>query len=298
MKMRGFWTKETCKEVALKYESKKDFKLNYPGAFDFCKRNKCLDEVTLHMKSTRKPKGYWTKERCEEVAKLCYKRSEFGKIFSTAYKISTNNNWLDEICSHMIVLGNLKTRLIYMFEFTDKSVYIGLTCDINRREKEHLYDEKLNSIVYRYRKETGFNLELKLLTDYLELEKAIELEKYYINFYKKRGYKLLNKKRGGEIGQVDKTIWNYDNCKRESLKYKSKTEFHDKKNSAYKISILNGWIDDFYNTISKKLVLDYNICKEESFKYKNRSEFRKSRTIYNFSSKNKWLDDFYPKNNS
>ena len=47
--------------------------------------------------------------------------------------------------------------------------------------------------------------------------------------------------------------------------------------------------------VSKKLVLDYNICKEESLKYKSRSEFRKSRTIYNFSSKNKWLDDFYPK---
>lgn len=295
MNKKGFWTKEKCKEVALKYNSRKYFKLGAQGAYLFCKRNNYLDELTPHMSRLVKPKGYWTKEKCKEVAKLCNSRSEFSKKFSTAYKISTNNNWLDEICSHMIIFGNLKKRLIYLFEFSDKSIYIGLTCDINRRQKEHLYDKKLNSIVYRYKEETGFDLELKLLTDYLELDKAVELEKYYIDFYKKSGYKLLNTKKGGEVGQVDKIIWNYEMCKKESLKYRNKSEFHDKRNSAYKTSLLNGWINDFYEKISKKLVLDYNICKEESLKYKSRSEFRKSRTIYNFSSKNKWLDDFYPK---
>lgn len=295
MNKKGYWTKEKCKEVALKYESRKDFKLGSQGAYAFCKRNNCLDELTSHMISLVKPKGYWTKERCREVAKLCKRRSEFSKKFSTAYKISTNNNWLDDICSHMIVLGNLKRRLIYMFEFIDTSVYIGLTCDINRRHKEH-FDKKSKSIIHRYSEKIGSNPELKLLTDYLDLEDAIELERYYIHFYKKNGYNLLNKKKGGEVGRVDKIIWDYDKCKKESLKYKSRTEFHDKKNTAYKISVLNSWIDDFYDKISKKLVLDYTICKEESLKYKSRTEFRKSRTIYNFSSRNKWIDDFYPKN--
>lgn len=294
MNKKGYWTKEKCKEVALKYKSKKDFKLGEQGAYLFCKRNNCLDELTSHMSSLVKPRGYWTKERCKEAAKLCHRRSEFGKKFSTAYRISTNNNWLDEICSHMIIFGNLKKRLIYLFEFSDKSIYIGLTCDINRRQKEHL-DEKLNSVVYRYKEETGFDLELKLLTNYLQLDKAIELEKYYIDFYKKNGYRLLNTKKGGEVGRVDKVIWNYEMCKKESLKYRNKSDFHDKRNSAYKISLLNGWINDFYQKVSKKLVFDYSICREESLKYKNRTEFRKSRTIYNFSSKNKWLDDFYPK---
>jgi len=122
------------------------------------------------------------------------------------------------------------------------------------------------------------------------------LEKYYIESYKANGYNILNKKRGGEVGKIDKTIWTYDKCKEESLKHKSKTEFHDKKGIAYRISVSNGWIDDFYKSVSRKLNIDYNICKEESLKYKNRSEFsRRSRTIYNYCSKNGWLDEFYKK---
>ena len=47
MNKKGYWTKERCKEVALKYNSRKDFKLGEQGAYLFCKRNNYLDELSV-----------------------------------------------------------------------------------------------------------------------------------------------------------------------------------------------------------------------------------------------------------
>jgi hypothetical protein len=47
-----------------------------------------------------KPIGYWCEKNCEEEALKCKTRNEFSKIHS-AYLMSTKNNWLAEITSHM-----------------------------------------------------------------------------------------------------------------------------------------------------------------------------------------------------
>ena len=57
-----------------------------------------------------KPRGYWTKEKCQEEALKYESRSEFYKNSISAYKSSNNNKWLDEICSHMTVLINQYQR--------------------------------------------------------------------------------------------------------------------------------------------------------------------------------------------
>ena len=45
-----YWTKEKCKEEALKYKSKTDFKKYSLGAFSSAyKKHKCLDEICSHM---------------------------------------------------------------------------------------------------------------------------------------------------------------------------------------------------------------------------------------------------------
>lgn len=52
--------------------------------------------------SSKKPNGYWTKERCLSEA-LLYKQKRHFEIYSgSAYIISMKNKWLDEICSHMV----------------------------------------------------------------------------------------------------------------------------------------------------------------------------------------------------
>ena len=41
--------------------------------------------------------------------------------------------------------------------------------------------------------------------------------------------------------------WNsFENCEKEALKYKNRTEFHDKVNATYKVALKNNWLD-IYN---------------------------------------------------
>jgi len=49
----------------------------------------------------RYPIGYWTKEKCQELALQCETRTIFHKKHPTGYNTSNKNGWLDEICSHM-----------------------------------------------------------------------------------------------------------------------------------------------------------------------------------------------------
>ena len=80
----------------------------------------------------------WTKEKCLEEALKYNSRTDFFNSNGSAYNRSIRNGWLDEICSHMMVIGNLKKRAIYCFEFEDNHVYVGLTYNINKRRNEHL----------------------------------------------------------------------------------------------------------------------------------------------------------------
>ena len=293
-KQNGYWTKERCEEEAKKFSSKKDFKSKSESAYNACLKNNWVDEVCSHMIVLRKKKGYWTKEKCNECSLLCSSRNEFYKKYNQAYKTCMFNGWLDDVCSHMKPIGNYMKRLVYVYEFEDNFSYIGLTCNIDKRNYKHL---NCKSPVNSHINKTGFIPVLKILTDYIDLDSAIDMEKYYIKHYEKKGFNLLNRSRGGEIGSVSIIEWDYLSCKEESKKYKSRTEFRCKLR-AYNLSKENGWLDEFYGEIKygpSKMVLDYDMCKEESKKYKNRSDFRKNRKFYNYSSENDWLDDFFPK---
>ena len=43
----------------------------------------------------------------------------------------------DKAFAHMKVLGDRKKRMIYAYEFPDHSVYVGLTFNYDKRDKEH-----------------------------------------------------------------------------------------------------------------------------------------------------------------
>lgn len=43
----------------------------------------------------------WTKEKCLQASVQCKTRSEFKKLYQSAYNSSRINGWLDEVCSHM-----------------------------------------------------------------------------------------------------------------------------------------------------------------------------------------------------
>ena len=130
------------------------------------------------MVSVNKPMYYWNKEKCQEIALKFESRSKFYDKYAGAYNSAVKLGILDEICSHMKVYGDLYKRLIYVCEFSDNNVYIGLTCDSDRRKDEHINTD-INSSSYKHKLKTGLIPEYKELTDYINVEEAIIKIKYF-----------------------------------------------------------------------------------------------------------------------
>ena len=224
-----------------------------------------------------------------------YTKSEFEKGSPTAYVKSGKMGWKDEICRHMTTNGNKYNRCVYAIEFSDRSVYIGLSYNSEKRYNQHL-DVKNNSIVLRHHKKTGLIPTIKRLTEYIDVEEASKLEKLKLKEYLNDGWLILNIAKCGNVG--GKTIkWTKERCEEESNKYKSRNEFKINSPHAYNAARRNKWIDEICNHMNNNITKwDRKSCEEESKKFKNREEFKKkSSGAYGYAYRNGLLDIFFTK---
>lgn len=196
----------------------------------------------------------------------------------------------------MEIIGNIKKRLIYVYEFPDNSCYVGLTFNIKKRNRAHLSGKKY-SAVYEHIEKTKLNPTLKIVSDYVDVEDAINMESTTLDKYENEGWLILNRSKVGSLGS--KYIkWTYDKCKEEVKKYDSLSEFRSNSSSAYQSCLRNKWLDELCKDLSRRTPRGYwnnkAMCSKESKKYKNVSEFRKKNwSAYNYSKKNNWLCEFF-----
>lgn len=245
----------------------------------------------------RKPNNYWNYNTCKNAAKNCDSRTNFRIKFVSAYNCSIKNKWIDDICSHMKLQGNLRKRLVYAYEFSDNHAYIGITCSEIRRNNQHM---NLFGCVYNHKIKTGLIPIKKILSNgYVNIDIAVELESEYVKKYKLNGWNILNTKKTGGLGS-NIVIWNKEKCKEKANKCTSRKEFSILFSSAYISARKNFWL----NEICEHMIQlrkphnywNYETCKNESIKYNTRFDFsHKSSGAYFVSTKNNWLDDFYPK---
>jgi hypothetical protein len=96
------WTHEKCKEVALSYRTRTEFKIKNSWAYVIAKRNGWLNDITFHMVKYNQIKSIkWTFESCEKEALMYYNRNEFYIKSPNAYAACIRNKWLDKVCEHM-----------------------------------------------------------------------------------------------------------------------------------------------------------------------------------------------------
>jgi predicted GIY-YIG superfamily endonuclease len=236
----------------------------------------------------------WTYEECKEEALKYTSRKELRENCSSVYYIIWKNKW-SQLFSHMELLGNRLKRLIYVYEFTNNTCYIGLTGNIKKRQLEHIKEEK--SSVYRYIKKTGLSYNLVIKTDYIDVEEASKLEGIIKDEYESVGWAILNRIKTGAIGH-GKIKWDYEACKKEALKYKTMSEFIKNKIGAYSAALNNNWLNEICSHFDKSGSKGYwnnkELCKIEATKYNNKSEFRNNNwAAYNYSKLNGWLDEFF-----
>lgn len=238
-------------------------------------------------------KTNWDFENCAKEALKYKTKIEFKKNSPSAYVISNRNNWMNLISQHMQPVGNKYYRCIYAYEFSDNHVYVGLTYNLNERQKNR--DSHKNDAVTRYINKIGIIPIRKQLTEFVSVEVAKFLEGEFVKKYEENGWIILNSKQTGGIG--GKTIyWTKENCLLAANNCKTRTEFHKKYRGAYSSSLKHKWLDEIYHTIIKskrggKFIHTIESCQDKAILCKTKAEFKKKyKKEFDAAYKHKWLN--------
>ncbi|MBP1615742.1 MAG: hypothetical protein H6Q13_3190, partial [Bacteroidetes bacterium] len=203
-------------------------------------------------------KLYWTKERCIEKAKEYLTRNKFSKECSGAYASSIKNNWLDEVCSHMVSLiasprdWNLKilqeeaikynTRKEFFnksntaYEYARKKKWLDLICSHmihpTPPKKWTLQALKEEALKYKTRREFG----LKNSSAY--------------SIASKEGFIAVVCSHM-ELQHKTANHWTKEKCQERAFLYQTKMEFKRKDGSAYTTAVREKWITEICSHMVK-----------------------------------------------
>ena len=117
-KPSNFWTLETCKEDALKYNSKKEWRKNSSGGYGIAYNSGWMEECTKHMKELIRPRNFFTLEKCKEEAFKCSTKKEWREKFPSSYTIAFDKGWFNECSAHMINLHKSWTKEMCLTDST------------------------------------------------------------------------------------------------------------------------------------------------------------------------------------
>ena len=84
-KVYRYWTYERVKKEAKKYKRKSDWFSKSRGSYNAAYGNGWFDKVSAHMPSSRKPRGYWTKDKVRREAKKYQLLKDFREKSLGAY---------------------------------------------------------------------------------------------------------------------------------------------------------------------------------------------------------------------
>ncbi len=301
VKQHAPYTREQCFAVAKRYKSRLELAKGNVGVYQAALNHHWLDDYTW-FESNQKPFNYWTKERVLEESKNYKTRGEFHDKNGTAYGKARTKGWLDEFTwlkDERIDFSNDKIDCVYSYEFKKKnSVYVGrtLTRRVKERHNEHL--TTTTDAVFLFAKENGVSApKMIILEDNLTLAEGVKKEGYYLEYYRKAGWHLLNRSKTGGIGLLAKNKWTKAKCYEEALKYKSRGDFAISNGGAYDVARRKGWLDDYTWFDVKQRPSgywnDYENCYNAALNCQTISEFIKEYSAaYVWAKNNGWLKSY------
>ncbi len=206
------WSKNTCREEALKYNTRGEFAEFSASAYDVARKNGWLDDYTWFEKK-QKPTGYWDNyDNCYNAASTCRTKTEFIKKYNRAYLTAKKNEWLKDY-----IWFNIK-RTAHNLKWDHDSVF-----------KE----------AKKYKTKTEF------------CHKAsgaykVALANGWLNSFDwfEDTHILLSKSLGNSW--EGRRIWTYDKCKQIANESTGRLDFRRKSRSAYIAAWRKNWLDDFF----------------------------------------------------
>lgn len=294
------WTYETCYTEAKKYTTVTEFRRNNLDAYVRARKNGWLKNYSWLLRTTRAP---WTYDECYTKARQYTTKKGFLEGDKLAYHASVKHKWMDHftwLTDDRIKIYTDKVDCVYRYLFIDQhAVYIGRTIRPNDRDKEHVFYGK--DTVARYAKTVNLPVpKMEVIETNLTLEEGLKREDYWTNYYKEKGYLVLNKASTGigkgSLGSLGANKWTKETCYQEALKYKSRSEFSNGNGSAYDVARRNEWLIEYtwFSEPVKKLddCWTKEECFEEAKKYKSRKEFIENNfSAYRLALRNDWLKE-------
>jgi hypothetical protein len=242
---------------------------------------------------TLKPHIKWTYEKCKEEALKYQTRNEFQKKSPSGYGASIKKGFLDKVCAHMVPAGSYYLRMVYVYEFSDKHVYVGLTCNKDERHYNHL-KQSSSSPVYSHMVSIGETPIYRDLTNgYIDYKLAQKMEGETIQEYIKKGWTILNKRiKGGELGGIV-IKWDDDTLKEICLQYTDLQKLRKERYDVYVAVYKRKNHSQFTGHMIKKK--DYNRTFESVWeiakKYTNKQDFRKyDLPAWKYAYENNFMD--------
>jgi hypothetical protein len=290
-KRLGYWTEKTLQEEANKYKTRDEFQKNNASAYVTARNKNILDNLFKnHSNNGYSDKqviyGYWTEKTLQEEANKYKSRQEFRNKNNPAYSAATRKKLLDILFDNHLNKGysdkeewKENSYVIYIYELEEfNSAYVGLTNNMKRRDKEHLFDEKEKMSLFCRENDIPYP-KYKILEENLTSKKAQELEKYWENFYKNNGWEMFNIAKTGSLGSAA-IKWTKKALQEEANKYKNRREFQKNKSGAYDAAFKKNIIDEiFKNHLNSGYSKNKNgywteeKLQEEANKCKTREEF-------------------------
>ena len=198
---------------------------------------------------------------CESVARRYQTMYDFYMKSRKCYYKSLKNGWINNFT--WLEKGKLwedTLHVVYIYEVSDGSVYIGLTRNMKKRDNGHrgIGKRKCHSSLRDYCETNGLEIPVpRILESGLTITEAQASEKKWIRKYRNSGRNVINKTNGGEIGSLPffaYEVKSNNEIVNEAKEYKSLHEVK-RKNPA------------LYNFIQKNNLSD--ICFPNKQKHKN-----------------------------
>ncbi|MCP4935047.1 MAG: GIY-YIG nuclease family protein [bacterium] len=270
-KPKGYWTKKRILEQAEQYGTRSAFKRGSSKAYQAAQKLRILEEVCASLPLQSRPAGYWTKKRIQEEANNYTRRPDFKKGSSAAFSAAEKSGQMDEVCAHMEKTGHRYKRAIYAIEFEDRSVYVGLTYNYDKRFAAHRRGKS-----HAGKKLEKVPAEFVRFDEWMSIEEAAKEEARTIERYQKAGWEVLNIAKAGAVGSA-RRLWTYENVKAAAAKHKTVKEFKQKEPGAYSTANKKGWMAGVGKHLKRGV--EHGKWSKEALaeiakKYKTRNQFR------------------------
>ena len=98
----GYWNNlDNCLAEARKYQTISEWQKGSPLSYRWAAKNGWLEKCSAHMAISRVPDGYWTLERCKEVASKYKTKVEWRAGDRASFSAANRQKWISECCGHM-----------------------------------------------------------------------------------------------------------------------------------------------------------------------------------------------------